>query len=233
MDAKTARIPNRLKNATAPERALLLGALAVVSALLSWRLPTPHALVVRDTPLPPALWFGLVLCTGIALWASRTALRLLIVLIACFVAWTLALETTLYVQHSLKLLVRGIARPAPAGLEFILPASTYLWAWCGMIGGLLGSAIVVLVISAVLPAYRKSGSHWRTILLGTLAGAFLEAIVAPSDDGLPIHFQSLLPVLLVWQVCVAASIGYDLKPQVAAAVNAGEQDQQSQKRRTA
>jgi hypothetical protein len=214
--AKTLGILYRLEIATPRERALILGALAVVSALLSWCLATPRFLVIRDTPLPPALWFGLVLCFGVALWASHNLLRIFVVLLSCFLAWTVAVETTLYLQHSAKMYIRGISRPGPPVLEFVLPITDYLWGVCGMVGGFLGSVIVVLVISAALPAFRKSGSRRRTILLGTLAGVFLEAIVTPSEEGLTIHLQSLLPVFLAWQISVAASIGYGLTPQRAA-----------------
>ncbi len=194
---------------------MILGTLAVISALLSWGLATPRFLVVRDAPLPPALWFGLVLCVGIALWTSRNLFHLFVVLISCFLAWILAVETTLYLQHSIKIYMKGIPRPGPAVLEFVLPIMNYLWGACGMIGGFLGSIIVVLGMSAVLPAFRKSRCRGRTILFGTLSGVLLEAIVAPSEDGLPIHLQSLLPVFLVWQIGVAASIAYGLEPKLA------------------
>jgi hypothetical protein len=206
----------RLETAAARERALVLGALAVVSALLSWRLATPRFLVVRDTPLLPALWFGLVLCIGIALWASWNVLRLFVVLTSCFPAWILAVETTLYVQHSIKTYTRNIPRPGSTVLEFLLPIVNYLWGLCGMVGGFLGSAIVVLAMSAALPVFIKSSSRVRTILVGTLSGVLLEAMAAPSENGLSIHFQSLLPVFLVWQISVAASIGYGLEPPAIA-----------------
>ncbi len=79
-----------------------------------------------------------------------------------------------------------------------------------MVAGLVGSAIVVAAISAVMPAFRTSGAWARTILFGTVAGSLLELINDGLAPALPIHIGSALPLFLVWQVSVAASVGHAL-----------------------
>src|ERR1700683_3940341 len=86
-------IISQLQAVSARERALVLGTLAVISALLCNFVPTPAFLIIRNTPLLPALWFGLVLCIGTALWASRRVFQLSIIMLSSFVAWFAAVET--------------------------------------------------------------------------------------------------------------------------------------------
>jgi hypothetical protein len=86
-------IISRLQTVSAGERALALGALAVVSALLCNFVPTPDFLIVGNTPLLPALWFGLVLCIGAALWATRRSVDLATIMLSSFAAWCAAVET--------------------------------------------------------------------------------------------------------------------------------------------
>ena len=65
-----------LSNASTSNRAIILAALAIVSAILSnfaWHegiLWTPR-LVIGDVPLLPGLFFGTVLALAIWLWVSR------------------------------------------------------------------------------------------------------------------------------------------------------------------
>ncbi|HEY1746061.1 MAG TPA: hypothetical protein VGG11_04770 [Xanthobacteraceae bacterium] len=103
----------------------------------------------------------------------------------------------------------------PAGSS--LPSLAYLDVGCGMVTGLIGSAIVVAAVSAVLPAFQTSGAWARTTLFGTVAGSLLELTNDGLAPALPIHIGSTLPLFLVWQVSVAASIGYALagKPDLS------------------
>src|ERR1700722_4418571 len=78
---------SRLQTASTGERSLVLGTLAVISALLCNFIPTPAFLIIGNTPLLPALWFGLVLCIGTALWASRRVFDLAIIMLSSFAAW--------------------------------------------------------------------------------------------------------------------------------------------------
>src|SRR5579872_3772939 len=197
-------LETRLQTASASERALVLGALAVISALLANFLPAPDFLGVRHTPLLPALWFGLVLCIGTALWASRRGFDLLIIFLSSFAAWFATVETAVALHLSSE---RQLQAALPSSST---PSLAYLDVGCGMVAGLVGSAIVVAAISAVMPAFRTSGAWARTILFGTVAGSLLELINDGLAPALPIHIGSALPLFLVWQVSVAASVGHAL-----------------------
>jgi hypothetical protein len=188
--------------ASANERALILGIFAVVSAVLGWYLRTPHFLIIRNTDPLPALWFGFVLCIGIVLWASHSLFDLFTVLLASFIAWVAAVETTIYI-------IRNIVDPITSR------PSNFLVGMCGMIGGFVGSAIIVFAISAILRGFRTGNGWAKTIFVGTVAGSWLELIVPPSQNGLPIHIGSELPLFLVWQTSVAASIAFNLKTQAS------------------
>jgi hypothetical protein len=209
---KTSKILNRLRAAPARQRALWLGFLSVASALLSWYLPPPDYLFVSHTPLPPAFWFGLVLCAGVALWSSRSPLVLSAVLLATFVAWVAAVETTLRLQDSIEQQVVSLNPPATSLPALSSPVINYVWGLCGMVGGMIGSAIVVFAIAAATRNLRTSNRWASVILFGTIAGFFLEFAEIRSATGLFVHISSLLPLFLVWQVGVAALIAYNLAP---------------------
>jgi hypothetical protein len=198
-------IISRLQTVSVRGRALVLGTLAVISALLCNFIPTPAFLIIGNTPLLPALWFGLVLCIGTALWASRRSVDLAIVMLSSFAAWFAAVETAAGLHLNIE---RQVKAALPAGTS--APSLAYLDAGCGMIAGLIGSAIVVAVIWAAIKACRTSGAWARTMLFGTVAGSLLEFINDRLTPALPIHIGSALPLYLVWQVSVAASIAYAL-----------------------
>ena len=202
-DASATR--SRLQTASASERALVLGALAVVSALLGNFIPTIDFLTIGHTPLLPALWFGLMLCTGTALWASRRTFDLLVIFLSSFAAWFAAVEAAVALHLNLE---RQMQAALPTGSS--PPSLAYLDVGCGMVAGLIGSAIVVVAISAVIPAFRTSGAWARTMLLGTVSGSLLELTNDGLAPALPIHIGSALPLFLIWQTGVAASIGYAL-----------------------
>jgi hypothetical protein len=198
-------IISRLETASAGERALVLGALAVISALLCNLVSTPAFLIIGNTPLLPALWFGFVLCIGTALWASRRAFDLSIIMLSSFAASLAAVETAAELHLSIE---RQVKEALPQCVS--APSLAYLDAGCGIIAGLVGSAIVVAVIWSVIKTFRTSGAWARTILFGTVAGSLLEFINEGLTPALPIHIGSALPLYLVWQVSVAASIAYAL-----------------------
>jgi hypothetical protein len=205
-------IRSRLQTASAGERALVLGALAVISGLLGNFIPALDFLTIGHTPPLPALWFGLVLCVGVVLWASRRSFDLVVIFLSSFVAWFAAVETAVALHLNLE---RQMTAALPAGSS--LPSLAYLDVGCGMVTGLIGSAIVVAAVSAVLPAFQTSGAWARTTLFGTVAGSLLELTNDGLAPALPIHIGSTLPLFLVWQVSVAASIGYALagKPDLS------------------
>jgi hypothetical protein len=208
-------IIHRLKSASADERALMLATLAVVSALLSWGLPEPDFVLVHDTPMPPAIWFGLVLCTGVALWSSRSPIALVVILTASCVAWFAAVETTIQVHGSIE---QQLTSQSGATVpNFKVPVVNYLSGLCGMLGGLIGSSVLVLVMSTVVSSIRAVPCWTRTILIGTVAGFFLEFLEGRAEGGLFVHVGSLLPLFLVWQMSLAASLAFSLTKPAAAA----------------
>jgi len=211
----TAHIIKRLEAASPRQRALVLAVLAIVSALLSWSLPEPDTVIIHNTPMLPAVWFGLVLCTGVALWSSRSPLTLAVVFLASCVAWLAAFESTTHVHSSIEDQIEAQSGAPPPNL--IVPVVDYFKALCGMLGGLIGSAVLVLVASTVLSSIRTVPSWTRTVLVGTVAGLFLEFLESRAEGGLFIHIGSLLPVFLAWQMGVAASMGYSLAKPAAAA----------------
>ena len=199
-------IIQRLQAATAHERALLLAVLAIASALLSWGLPEPDVVFFDKTPMLPALWFGLVLCAGVALWSSRSPLTLVLVLLASGAAWLAAFEATVHVHGSIEdQIISQSGAPTP---NFSVPVVNYLLGLCGMLGGLVGSAVLVVIISAAMSSTRAVPSWTRTVLVGTVAGLFLECLASRAAGELFIHVDSLLPLFLVWQMSVAASLAY-------------------------
>jgi hypothetical protein len=201
-EMETKHILNRLRKAAAHQRALIGGLLGALSALLSTYPETPDYLVVLNTPLPPAFWFGMVLCTSVALWESRALFILFAIMLTSFIAWAAAIQASVYIHDAINSQVRT--------------EINYLFAICGIAGGFVGSTIVVFGLSALSRGFRTSGGWSRTILLGTLAGLFLEFDDGSSQQGLPIHIGSILPLFVVWQTSVAASIAYSLgKPALA------------------
>jgi hypothetical protein len=200
---ETKHVLIRLRKATAHERALVGGLLGIVSALLSSYPETPDYLVFLNTPLPPAFWFGLVLCESVAIWESSTLFDLLAIMLTSFIAWAAAVQAAVHIHDAINSQV-------PTEMN-------YLFAICGVAGGLVGSTIVVFGLCLLSRSFRTSGGWARTILFGTVAGLLLEFDDGPSEHGLPIHIGSIVPLFLVWQASVAASIAYSLgKPPLGA-----------------
>ena len=107
----------------------------------------------HKTPMLPALWFGLVLCAGVALWSSRSPFTLVIVLVACGIAWLAAFETTVHVNSSIEDQI--VAQPGAPVPNFSVPIVNYLLGLCGMLGGLIGSGVLVLIVSTVVSSIRS------------------------------------------------------------------------------
>ena len=90
-----------LSNASASNRAIILAALAIISAILSnfaWHdgiLWTPR-LALRDIPLLPGVFFGIVLALAIWLWVSRRIFAIAVILLSTIVAWFAAEITAEY-----------------------------------------------------------------------------------------------------------------------------------------
>lgn len=184
-----------LKKLSAPRAALFLAALAVVSALLTNYVTyvpnTDNFPALADTPVLPGIYFGLVICIGIFLWEERRPLKLFIVLVGVVIAWVLAYRTAISVHDFLNQFRDGDSSKLP-----------YIFAITGLVAGLVGSLVTVIAVSLVVPDFREHGDWLRTIALGTVAGALTHFGDAPP--------ASFLPLFIVWQVAVAASVAYGL-----------------------
>jgi hypothetical protein len=184
-----------LKKLSAQKAALFLAALAVGSALLTnyvTYIPNTNDFpALGGTPLLPGIYFGLVICLGIFLWEERRLLELLVVLAGVVIAWILAYRTAISVHDFLNQFRDGDSRQLP-----------YIFAITGLVSGLVGSLGTVIAVSLASPDFREHSDWLRTIAIGTVAGALLHF-----GDTRPGTF---LPLFIVWQAAVAASVAYGL-----------------------
>ncbi len=189
-----------LKNPSATRAALFLAALAIVSALLSnfvtFVPTTDNFPTLGNAPLLPGIYFGLVLCVGVFLWEKRGPLELALVLVGVVIAWILAYRTAISVHDFLNQLHAGDI-PTPDSRKF-----PYIFAVAGLVAGLVGSLGTVIAVSLASPDFREYSDWLRTIALGTVAGALLHFGDSP--------YGTFLPLFIVWQGAVAASVGYGL-----------------------
>jgi hypothetical protein len=201
-----------LSNASASNRAIILAALAIVSAILSNYFAWNHhklwalQLVFLNTPLLPGIFFGTVLSLAIWLWVSRHPFKLGYVLLATAVAWVGANITANYVFGSIQQMLVEIA---PGGTTS--PTINFMFAVSGVLGGLVGSATLTFGLSLVCKEFGAFENWARVVMPGTALGVLLE--LGAKDDKLPVHIGSTLPLFLAWQVTIAAVIGYCIVPR--------------------
>jgi hypothetical protein len=192
-------------------RALVLALLAVLSAFLSTYASWESGfLLINRTPILPGIYFGLVLIFGVFCWTSRRKSELFTVLVITTVAWILAHQTA---HHAYELidseLVRIQKQTAPDSTSTVPGFEVkYVVALCGALGGLVGSFVTGAGIAFVSKEFYARGNWARTTLIGMVTGTLLEFAANPVGS---IHIGSLLPLFLVWQFSVAASIGYGLR----------------------
>jgi hypothetical protein len=199
-----------LSNASASNRAIILAALAIVSAILSnfagSKILWVQTLVSLNTPLLPGIYFGMVLGLAIWFWVSRSPLKILTVLLSTVIAWAAARFTAEYAFGAIQQMLKEIAAP---GNTF--PTINFMFAVCGVLGGLVGSTILTFGLSLVCKEFGAFENWARVVMPGTALGLLLE--LAEKDDKLALHLGTLLPLFLVWQVTVAAVIGYCIVPR--------------------
>jgi hypothetical protein len=186
---------------TPARRVLLVAALGVLSGLLSnYAHDAFGDLTLLGVPLLPAVYFGIVLAIACRMWTSPGRFDTLVILCATFLAWFAAFKAADQVQDSLA----GIAN-----------LSGYRLLFAGLAAGFVGSGITALGISLVARDFRNTKAWSRTVMVGTVAGSLLECLSNENRDQIPFHLDSLLPLFLVWQSAVAASIAYGLsrRPQ--------------------
>jgi hypothetical protein len=205
----------KLGKASAPTRALILALFATVSAILSnfagmlW----VHPLVFLNTPLLPGIYFGMVLGLAIWFWVSRSAWKILIVLLSTVIAWVAAFLAAKNAAVGIHQMLKEIAAPGEPG-EFprvIFPQINFMYAVSGVLGGLVGSATLTFALSLVCKEFGAFENWARVVMPGTALGVLLELMA--KDDKLPVHIDSILPLFLAWQVTVAAVIGYCIVPR--------------------
>ena len=220
-----------LSNASAPTRALILALLATVSAILSnftgynynnvlsvQLLKTPLPPGIYGDPLPgtpllppripllPGIYFGMVLGLAIWFWVSRSAWKILTVLLSTVIAWVAAKFTAEHAFGAIQQMLKEIAAP---GNTF--PTINFMFAVCGVLGGLVGSTILTFGLSLVCKEFGAFENWARVVMPGTALGFLLE--LAEKDDKFALHLGTLLPLFLAWQVTVAAIIGYCIVPR--------------------
>ena len=203
------RIRIKLSNAAAPTRALILALFATVSAVLSnfagSKILWVQTLVSLNTPLLPGIYFGMVLGLAIWFWVSRSPLKILTVLLSTVIAWVAARITAEHAFEAIHQMLQEIAAPG------IFPKINFMFAVCGVLGGLVGSTILTFGLSLVCKEFGAFENWARIVMPGTALGFLLE--LAEKDDKFALHLGTLLPLFLAWQVTVAAIIGYCIVPR--------------------
>jgi hypothetical protein len=200
----------QVSNASAPTRALILALFATVSAILSnfagSKILWVQTLVSLNTPLLPGIYFGMVLGLAIWFWVSRSALKILTVLLSTVIAWVAAHITAEHAFEAIQQMLKEIAAPDKIPSEI-----NFMFAVCGVLGGLVGSTILTFGLSLVCKEFGAFEKWARIVMPGTALGVLLELGV--KDDKLPVHIGSMLPLFLAWQMTVAAIIGYCIVPR--------------------
>jgi len=147
----------------------------------------------------------MVLGLAIWFWASRSALKILTVLLSTVIAWVAARITAEHAFEAIQQMLNEIAAPGT------FPKINFVLAVSGVLGGLVGSTILTFGLSLVCKEFGAFENWARIVMPGTALGVLLELL--EKDDKLPVHIGSVLPLFLAWQVTVAAVIGYCIVPR--------------------
>ena len=148
----------------------------------------------------------MVLGLAIWFWVSRSALKILTVLLSTVIAWVAAKFTAEYAFEAIQQMLKEIAAPGK-----IFPTINFMFAVCGVLGGLVGSTILTFGLSLVCKEFGAFENWARVVMPGTVLGILLE--LAEKDDKFALHLGTLLPLFLGWQMTVAAIIGYCIVPR--------------------
>jgi hypothetical protein len=147
----------------------------------------------------------MVLGLAIWFWVSRSAWKILTVLLSTVIAWVAARITAEHAFEAIHQMLQEIAAPG------IFPKINFMFAVCGVLGGLVGSTILTFGLSLVCKEFGAFENWARVVMPGTALGFLLE--LAEKDDKFALHLGTLLPLFLAWQVTVAAIIGYCIVPR--------------------
>jgi hypothetical protein len=188
-------------------RATVLAVAALISAILSdFGMYGELANIPRiwGAPPLPGLFFGLVLAAATWLWASPNVVKSAHTFLFTLLAWILAVKASDYVRN---VILREVAHAQ----SFWWDTPNYINDISGVLGGLVGGSIVALSFAIICKEFRVV-QNWASIVMpATVLGVLLEC--ADSNDKLPIHIDSFLPLFLAWQTCVAAVIAYRIVPR--------------------
>src|SRR5262249_18837327 len=131
--------------------------------------------------LLPGIFFGAVLWWAFRRRIGITLAKGILVLSLTTVAWFCAVQST--------------GQSFTAWLfEFLKPEWRFT-AWYGMVGGLVGSVVLCVGLRTLVSEQLKVRAIVRTVMIGVIAGVFLQFMD-----------KSYLPLFLVWQPSVAASL---------------------------
>ena len=150
----------------------------------------------------------MVLGLAIWFWVSRSALKILTVLLSTVIAWVAARITAEHAFGAIQQMLKEIAAP---GNNFAFPVINFMYAVSGVLGGLVGSTTLTFALSLVCKEFGAFENWARVVMPGTALGVLLE--LGAKDDKLRVHIGSIFPLFLAWQVTVAAIIGYCIVPR--------------------
>ena len=196
--------------------ARVFAVLGIASALLS-----TFTGVGADTfrlagwPYLPGIYFGAALAIGMYLWETKSPLRLLAIVIGVLLAWYLGFQTAIGVNLSL----RELTKP--------YQDQNALWvtAFTGICGGFVGGLLTAGTVALICRDFGSVGNFVRTTAAGAAAGVMLIFFSEASRWPAPIIHEYLhmfplftpapehfyfLPLFIVWQPLVAATIGLGL-----------------------
>ena len=129
------RIRIKFSNASAPTRALILALFATVSAILS-NFAFNKILWVHvgtlNTSLLPGIYFGMVLGLATWFWVSRSALKMLTVLLFTVIAWVAAQITAEHAFGAIQQMLEEIAAPGKLPMINVPPMINFTLAVCGV-----------------------------------------------------------------------------------------------------
>jgi hypothetical protein len=147
----------------------------------------------------------MVLGLAIWFWVSRSAWKILTVLLSTVIAWVAARITAEHAFEAIHQMLQEIAAPG------IFPKINFMFAVCVVLGGLVGSTILTFGLSLVCKEFGAFENWARVVMPGTILGILLE--LAAENDKFALHLGTLLPLFLGWQMTVAAIIGYCIVPR--------------------
>ena len=114
----------------------------------------------------------MVLGLAIWFWVSRSAWKILTVLLSTVIAWVAAKFTAEHAFGAIQQMLEEIA--APGNPMIFPPMINFMLAVCGVLGGLVGSTILTFGLSLVCKEFGAFENWARIVMPGTALGVLLE-----------------------------------------------------------